>query len=59
MDNTKSNKKRVKCANCGMIYDIILGSPFTVGCPKCGSNAYDEIPDESIWKYKLLKQSDE
>ena len=49
-------KKRVKCANCGMIYDIKPegGSGMLVSygiCPKCGSNAYDvekTFPD--IWK---------
>ena len=49
-------KKRVKCANCGMIYDIkpegdvvMWESPGI--CPKCGSNAHDIekiFPD--IWK---------
>ena len=37
-------KRRVKCANCGMIYDIIRGSPFKQQCPGCGSNAYDDLP---------------
>lgn len=41
-------KKRVKCANCGMVYDIksegdvvMVMSPDI--CPKCGSNAYDVV----------------
>lgn len=44
---------RVKCANCGMIYEKPpaeqahwIGVPFRVEgiafCPKCGSNAADE-----------------
>lgn len=47
---------RVKCANCGMIYNkppaekvFWIGVPFTVSgvefCPKCGSNAYDPVAD--------------
>lgn len=47
---------RVKCANCGMIYDrppdqkvFHIGVPFTVegrtNCPKCGSNASDPLPN--------------
>ena len=52
---------RVKCANCGMIYEkppaekvYWIGVPFTVSgtefCPKCGSNAADFIqrPDNII-----------
>lgn len=49
-------KKRVKCANCGTVYDIkpegdmimVMSSGI---CPKCKSNAYDVVktfPD--IWK---------
>jgi len=39
-------KKRVRCANCGMIYDIVgYGDilPTTGKCPKCGSNAFDLV----------------
>ena len=49
-------KKRVKCANCGMVYDIksegdmvIIISPGI--CPKCGSNAYDVLKNyQEIWR---------
>jgi len=48
---------RVKCANCGMIYNkppaeqvFWIGVPFTVSgmkvCPKCGSNASDPIAEQ-------------
>ena len=48
-----AGKKRVKCANCGMIYDILIGDGtpeyLTTGeCPQCKSNAYKVIPLE--WK---------
>lgn len=54
-------KIRVKCANCGMIYDIMvpnyLGTEDTMirgKCPRCGSNAYDQItPDFTRWTYAL------
>ncbi len=36
-------KKRVKCANCGMICDIYVGSAFVQSCPSCKSNAFDAI----------------
>lgn len=43
----QNKKKRVKCANCGMIYDIHpetwLGQLGRGECPKCNSNAYDEF----------------
>jgi len=44
----KMKKKRVKCANCGMVYDFTEAEPnelvwVTNCCPKCGSNAYDII----------------
>jgi len=46
---------RVRCANCGTIYNkppaeqtFWIGVPFRVEgmetCPKCGSNAADELP---------------
>lgn len=48
-------RKRVKCANCGMIYDIkpegdmvMVMSPGV--CPKCKSNAYDIISVGTEWK---------
>lgn len=53
-------KNRVKCANCGMIYDIILFEGSWDGdckenmrgeCPKCGSNAFDVINPENILRY--------
>ncbi len=49
---------RVKCANCGMVYDINptpmdFRSPAEVlnsgVCPGCGSNAKDKIPGQE-WK---------
>lgn len=51
----KIEKKRVKCANCGMIYDIYpetwLGQLNRGECPKCSSNAYDELGSNNIIKY--------
>ena len=46
-------KKRVKCANCGMVYDILIGDysnvhQITGECPKCKSNAFDVLPE--AWK---------
>lgn len=45
-------RTRVKCANCGMVYDIIVSQPTNISyendsgiCPKCKSNAYNKIPD--------------
>jgi len=44
---------RTKCANCGMVYDLIISDmelrnerEIVQGgkCPKCGSNANDPIP---------------
>lgn len=46
---------RVKCANCGMIYErppaekaFWIGVPFRIvgseKCPRCGSNAADPLP---------------
>jgi predicted nucleic acid-binding Zn-ribbon protein len=40
-----AGKIRVKCANCGMIYDI---NHNISTCPKCGSNAYDELPNPEL-----------
>lgn len=52
---------RVKCANCGTIYDIssstmefrskleVLASGV---CPKCKSNAKDRI-DKTVWKKEI------
>lgn len=51
-------KKRVKCANCGTIYDIyvpdgIFDSGQVSGtCPKCLSNACDEISTQQWKRYK-------
>ena len=49
-------KKRVKCANCGMIYDILIGDyeseHLLIGeCPKCKSNAFNVVPE--IWKQSI------
>lgn len=48
-------RKRVKCANCGTIYDIKpVGDMIMVmsseNCPKCKSNAYDIISIGTEWK---------
>jgi len=55
MQEKKEAKKRVKCANCGMIYDIYVDVPRGWSehhsCPKCGSNAYDLIMPSSISIY--------
>ena len=49
---------RVKCANCGMVYDINVTSMdfrdpqerlATATCPSCKSNAKDEVAKET-WK---------
>ena len=46
-------KKRVKCANCGTIYDINRcewDRNQEIGCcPKCKSNAYDVIRTHINW----------
>lgn len=43
-------KERVKCANCGMIYDRaindILPDDGGAQCPCCKSNAYDRLNKE-------------
>ena len=36
-------KKRVKCANCGMIHDVHDDTAFIQSCPSCKSNAYDAV----------------
>lgn len=47
---------RVKCANCGAIWEFITiwtaqndekcqGRPHQTGCPCCGSNAYEQVPE--------------
>lgn len=46
-------KVRVKCANCGMIYDIMLddlshGKPLDGECPNCKSNAFTKLP--TVWR---------
>lgn len=46
-------KKRVKCANCGMVYDILFDDltpeHLAIGdCPGCKSNAFDTLPE--IWR---------
>ena len=51
---------RVRCANCGTVYDkppaqkaFWIGVPFRVEgmerCPKCGSNAADNIGQPTNW----------
>lgn len=48
---------RVKCANCGLIYDVGINATWGDSqnppgrCPKCGSNAYDKIKEKK-WEYK-------
>ncbi len=46
-------KERVKCANCGMVYDRLLPDMMpdtgSAQCPKCKSNAYDAI-EKPTWK---------
>lgn len=52
------NKLRVKCANCGMTYDITILNYTGIGpdeirgkCPRCGSNAFDRLDkDHTRWK---------
>ena len=49
-------KKRVKCANCGMIYNILIENyesehQITGECPKCKSNAFNVIPE--VWRQNL------
>lgn len=50
---------RVRCANCGMIYDkppaeqvFWIGVPFRIegmeNCPRCGSNAADLVPGQLV-----------
>lgn len=54
----ESKKIRVKCANCGMIYDITRPNYAGLNpddirgkCPKCGSNAFDRTTkDITLWK---------
>ena len=45
-------KKRVRCANCGLVYDIEVGdmrySILFGDCPACKSTAFDELPN--AWK---------
>lgn len=54
-----TKKLRLKCANCGMLYDIYIDekyqgdplSPKSV-CPKCGSNACDKINPDNMLEYR-------
>ncbi len=44
-------KKRVRCVNCGMIYDICVSTWNEEDnlhgiCPKCKSNAFEEYTKE-------------
>ena len=46
------DKIRVKCANCGMVYDIYKTPEWTTdsikmrgNCPQCGSNAFNKTDD--------------
>ena len=48
--------KRVKCANCGMVYDVkgygLMMGPVSGTCPNCKSNAYDVIKSEGReWRH--------
>ncbi len=52
---------RVKCANCGMIYDTNptpmdfrteIERVSTATCPKCGSNAKDRVNGGQNWVNK-------
>ncbi len=55
-----SCKERVKCANCGMIYDRCLPDMMpdngTAQCPGCKSSAFDKV-NGTEWKRgnKILK----
>lgn len=61
MDYGGKKRIRVRCANCSMIYDIVVGKGMWGGdpenpcgdCPKCHSNAYDEVSPKkgSVLKY--------
>ena len=53
-------KRRVICANCNMIWDYVeRNSSITevlkeqIGCPRCGSNAYDVIVRDNNVKKRL------
>jgi len=62
METKARRNRRVKCANCGMIYDIPnyqlqRGDPTKMvrgTCPKCGSNANDPITSENHLEYTQL-----
>jgi len=50
IDKLGVDKKRLKCVNCGMVYDVrfhldIGPEPAlrNAKCPKCGSNAYNDV----------------
>lgn len=54
---------RTRCANCGMIYDIIVTDmdmrtmqevANSGDCPKCGSNAHDPFPTEYKGSFSSL-----
>lgn len=45
----KKSKERVRCANCGMVYDI---TNLVQKCPKCGSNAYDLLKGSYVIQYR-------
>lgn len=49
-------KVRVKCVNCGMIYDIYISewnkeNNLRGKCPKCNSNAWEKY-NENEWEVK-------
>jgi len=55
---------RVKCANCGMVYDINVTSMDFRGplerlanatCPSCKSNAKDEVAKET-WRQFIYEE---
>lgn len=53
---------RVKCVNCGLIYDRVtigfggdveLTEDLCYNCPKCGSNAYERLSEEKKEKLEV------
>ncbi len=46
--------KRVKCANCGMVWDVYTNTCFIQSCPNCKSIAYDVL-NEQPSKYNFDK----
>lgn len=44
MDSTVA-RKRVTCANCGYVFEVF--SDLNCICPKCGSNAIDNVNEQN------------